>query len=96
MAANPHLAAAPVESGAPLDRAAAVAILVHGRTQSPDVMLELARRLALRGTHYVLPVADGASWYPGRYYDPQDALEPSLSHALDAYDAVVERLAEAG
>lgn len=89
---NPHLAAEPVRAGVPLAGASAVAVLCHGRDQGPETMEGLARRLDLDGVHYVLPVADGLTWYPGRYTDPVADNEPRLSQALEAYGAAVEGL----
>jgi phospholipase/carboxylesterase len=72
------------------------AILVHGRGHWPETMLDLAMRLALDDVHFVLPAAAGRSWYPARFIAPVAENEPWLSHALEAYDAAVGRLADAG
>jgi predicted esterase len=73
-----------------------VAILAHGRGAWPESMLDLAARLALDDVHFVALAAAGRTWYPERFTAPVAANEPWLSHALEAYDAVVERLAGAG
>jgi predicted esterase len=94
---NPHLAMPPVLAGAGLARAHTVAVLVHGRNQSEQVMLDVVRRLALPGVAYVLPIAAGLSWYPNRYFDPASAVEPHLQPALAAVTAAIEdATAEAG
>jgi phospholipase/carboxylesterase len=94
--ANPNLALAPVLAGVPLERAAAAGILVHGRDQDEQVMLDVVRRLALPDVAYVLPRAAGRSWYPGRYFDPPEVNEPDVGWALDAVDAVIEIVRGAG
>jgi predicted esterase len=87
---NPHLAAPPVTVGPPVAEARRVAVVVHGRSQDPGYMLEhLVARLDAPDVAFVLPVAAGNSWYPGRYFDPREALEPWLGHALEAVEAAI-------
>ena len=50
-------------------------------------MLDVATRLSLGDVAYVLPVAAGRSWYPGRYFDPLAVNQPWLGWALDACDS---------
>lgn len=83
-------------AGVPVADAAGAALLTHGREQGPETMLDLARRLALDDFHYLLPVAAGHSWYPGRFMERPEANEPMLSYALAAYGALVERLEREG
>jgi predicted esterase len=60
-------------------------------------MLEhLVERLAVPGIAYLLPVAAGRSWYPGRYFDPPAANDPWLSAALEACEATVQIAFQAG
>jgi len=94
---NPHLVDEPVHAGLPLQDARVAAVVVHGRDQDPAYMLEhLVERLGVPGIAYLLPVAAGRSWYPGRYFDPRAANEPWLSAALDACEATVQIALEAG
>jgi phospholipase/carboxylesterase len=93
---NPHLEAAPVTAGAPLEQAPVAAILVHGRDQGPEFMLELVERLALPEVAYLLPVASGRSWYPERFYVPIERNEPWLTHALLAFEDAFNRVRDAG
>ncbi len=93
---NPHLAHEIVRAGVALDEAVVAAVLVHGRDQDPAFMLELVDRLALDGVAYLLPEADGRTWYPGRYLAPIADNEPSLSHALEAYRSALAAIAAAG
>jgi predicted esterase len=84
-------------AGAALTTARRAVVVVHGRDQSPAYMLEhLVEPLGLPDTAYVLPGADGGSWYPGRYHDPKAANEPWLSAALDAIGTALRTLDEAG
>jgi phospholipase/carboxylesterase len=96
MAPNPHLAEPAVLAGAPLAQARAAGILVHGRDQGPEVMLDLAERVALPVIGYVLPVAAERSWYPGRFCERTEENEPWFSDSLAAIDAAVEQALAAG
>ena len=94
---NPHLAAPPVIVGRALARARRVAVLVHGRTQDPTYMLEhLVLPIDDPDVAYVLPAATGGSWYPGRYFEPRIVNEPELGHALEAAEAAIAALLDAG
>jgi phospholipase/carboxylesterase len=80
---------APVLAGVPLDIARTAALLVHGRDQDEREMLEVAARVGLPDVAYVLPVAAGRTWYPGRYFDPPSVNQPWLERALDVCDAAI-------
>ena len=87
---NPHLAAPPVTVGPPVAGARRVAVVVHGRDQDPEYMLEhLVARLEAPDVAFVLPAAADRSWYPARYFDPREANEPWLGHALAAVEAAI-------
>ena len=63
---------------------------MHGRDQDPAYMqASLVEPLGLDDVEYVMPAADGGSWYPGRYFDPVESLEPWLGDALAAVDDAV-------
>ncbi len=83
-------------AGAPLESARMAALLVHGRDQDERAMLEVAARLHLPDIAYLLPVAAGGSWYPGRYFDPLAVNRPWLGWALDACDAAIAHAHSAG
>ncbi|MFZ0040132.1 MAG: dienelactone hydrolase family protein [Solirubrobacteraceae bacterium] len=85
--ANPHLNVEPVLAGVALEQAGMIGVLVHGRDQDHEVMLDVVERMALPGVGYVLPVATGRSWYPGRYFDPVEDNQPDVDWALEAIEA---------
>ncbi|HEY1520853.1 MAG TPA: hypothetical protein VGF91_30800 [Solirubrobacteraceae bacterium] len=85
-----------VLGGAPLQSARMMALLVHGRDQDETAMLDVATRLRLGDVAYVLPLAPGRSWYPGRYFDPPAVNQPWLERALDACDSAIARAHRAG
>jgi phospholipase/carboxylesterase len=87
--ANPHLSIPPVFAGTSPSQARCVAVLVHGRNQDEQVMLDVVERLALPDIAYVLPIAAQRSWYPYRYFDPVADSEPDVRNALAAIEADV-------
>lgn len=93
---NPHLSRAPVAAGHPPVGARMACVLVHGRDQDEGVMLDVVQRLQLDDVAYLLPVAAGRSWYPGRYFDPVGENEPHLSWAIEACEAALATAHAAG
>lgn len=59
-------------------------MLLCGRDQGVDFMLDVVERIDLPDVAYVILEAAGRSWYPGRFSDPPEENEPWLSWALDA------------
>ena len=89
MTANPHLSTETATAGDP--GAAVAAVLMHGRDQDPEYMLdEVVERVGLDDrVAYVLPRAADRSWYPGRFHDPMEDNEPWLGWSLQAVEAAV-------
>jgi phospholipase/carboxylesterase len=86
--ANPHLTTDTLTAGNA--EAAVAAVLLHGRDQDPEWMLDVVRRIDLdEAVAYVLPRAADRSWYPGRFYDPMEDNEPCLGWSLRAIEAAV-------
>ena len=67
-------------------------VLVHGRDQDEEVMLDVVARLGLDDVAYVLPVSAERSWYPGRYFDPVSENEPHLSRAIESCEAALDQV----
>ncbi|KAA9005556.1 alpha/beta hydrolase [Histidinibacterium aquaticum] len=80
-------------AGAEPGAARAVAVLLHGRGQSPDFMREaVVGRLAVDGVHYLMPAAAGSSWYEAKAVDPlneetETQLRAALAQLEDALEA---------
>lgn len=88
VSANPHLTTETLTAGNA--DAAIAAVLLHGRDQDPEWMLDLARRIDLDdAVSYVVPRAADRSWYPGRFYDPMQDNEPWLGWSLQAIETAV-------
>jgi predicted esterase len=81
-------------AGVPLAEAEAACVLLHGRGQSPEVMLDLVvARMHSVGVHYVLPRAAGGTWYEARAVDPlTPRTRAQLAASLDQVSRDIEAL----
>lgn len=77
--------------GEPLARAQAVCVLVHGRGQTPEEMIgQVIEQVPVPGVAWVLPRADGKSWYKARAVDPlTEETRAQVAAALDVVSAAV-------
>ncbi|MBN4075823.1 dienelactone hydrolase family protein [Gammaproteobacteria bacterium AH-315-E17] len=66
--------------------------MLHGRTQSPQYMFDLADRIDLPQLSYVALHADNNSWYPEKFMEAIERNQPSLDFSIDAITAVIEKL----
>jgi phospholipase/carboxylesterase len=85
-----------VSSGAPLARARAAAILVHGRGSNAEDILGLADEFAQDDVAYLAPQAPGGSWYPYSFLAPLEQNEPHLSRALATLGEALDQVARQG
>jgi len=83
-------------AGAPLARAKAAAIMLHGRGASADGILSLAELLAQPDLAYLSPQAARRSWYPYSFLAPLADNEPWLSSALQVVGDLMDGLAQRG
>jgi phospholipase/carboxylesterase len=83
-------------AGAPLARARAVMIMLHGRGATAASILSLADVLDAPDIAYAAPHAPDGSWYPYSFLAPLEQNEPALSRALATVEALVHALAEEG
>lgn len=83
-------------SGAPLARAKAAMVLLHGRGASAENMLMLAEVFAQPDVACFAPQAPGGSWYPYSFLSPIDQNEPHLSRSLAAVGRLVQGLSDFG
>jgi predicted esterase len=79
---GPHGMDDVVAGGAPLAKAKAVVILVHGRGGTAESMLPLADAFGRNDIAYLAPQAAGQTWYPKSFLAPIEENEPNLSSAL--------------
>jgi phospholipase/carboxylesterase len=83
-------------AGAPLDRARAAVVLLHGRGGTAEDILSLGDALNAPDLAWLAPQAPGNTWYPLSFLAPIAQNEPALSRALATVGAVVGGAAEAG
>jgi predicted esterase len=93
---GPHQGQRVSEAGAPLDRAKAAVLLVHGRGATAESILTLAEEFARPDVAYLAPQAAGNTWYPYSFLAPIEQNEPGLSSGLQALRDVLRRIEQAG
>ncbi len=82
--------------GPALSDAAYVALVLHGRAQSPEYMRPAAERLAAAGVRCLLPEAAEKSWYPLGFLQPINANEPNFSASLARLTSMLDQLEREG
>lgn len=92
MPLNPHLGETVVRSSHIVRPGGSAAVLIHGRGQTPEFMLEVASRINLGDLPFVAPSAAGKSWYPNRFTDPLENNQPDLDWALERIRLAVNAL----
>ncbi len=93
---GPHQGQPILQSGAPLNRAQAAMIMIHGRGATAESILALADEFNQPDFAYLAPQAADGTWYPNRFIAPIESNEPWLSSALAAVDETVTRMTDAG
>jgi phospholipase/carboxylesterase len=83
-------------SGAPITRAKAAMILLHGRGASAESMLSFAEVFAEPDIACLAPQSPGGSWYPYSFLAPIDQNEPFLSRSLATVGKLVADLSAQG
>lgn len=96
MEADPHGDQPVGRAGDPLERAAAAAVLVHGRGARAESILSLSAELDVAGVAYLAPQARGNTWYPQSFLAPMEENEPGLSSGLKRLASLVGELEAAG
>lgn len=89
---NPHAALPAVTEGPAVAGESLVAILLHGRTQEPEFMLDQVRRMGLDDLSCIALPAAQNSWYPAGFMEPVAANQPYLDYAIARVDEVVAGL----
>jgi predicted esterase len=87
-----------LRGGAPLPRARAALLLIHGRGASAEDIYSLGEEVAhdLPGVALAAPQAAGGTWYPQRFLAPIEQNEPYLSSALGVLTTLVAGFAAGG
>lgn len=85
-----------VTRGAPLDRARAAVIMIHGRGASPASILELVPAIEQPGVAFLAPAATGGTWYPLGFMSPIEQNEPGISSGISVIHALIDEIVAAG
>ncbi len=93
---DPHAGQPVLCTGAALDSASAVIIMLHGRGSSAENILQLAGELEHPRFAYLAPQAAGNTWYPYTFLAPLTNNEPYLSSALAKVASVLSMVTAAG
>ena len=93
---DPHRSQPVYAAGAPLDKAKAAMLMVHGRGAAAQDILSLALELRHTDFAYLAPQAMGNVWYPHRFMEPIERNEPWLSSALAKLASVLAQISAAG
>ena len=93
---GPHQGQPVRTAGAPLTRARAAMVMLHGRGATPESILSLAPALDAPDFAYLAPQAGGDSWWPQSFLAPIPSNEPGISSAMAAVADVLRQTAAAG
>ena len=93
---GPHQGQPVRAAGAPLERARAAMVMVHGRGASAEDILTLAPELDRPDFAYLAPQAAGSAWYPYSFLAPIPQNEPGISSGMQALRDLLERVEAAG
>jgi predicted esterase len=96
MASDIHQGQPVLASGAPLENARAVMVMIHGRGADARSILSLSSDLAHPNAAYLAPQAKDGTWYPFRFIEPVEKNEPYLTSALNLIDSVIKHVNDAG
>jgi predicted esterase len=93
---HPHGGQRVLSTGQELSKAKAAMILLHGRGDSAEGILQLAQYFPNEDFAYIAPNAATQQWYPNRFIAPLESNEPWLSSALRVVGEVIDHVVEAG
>jgi len=96
MPQDPHRRQPVLAAGAPLAKARAAMLMVHGRGATANDILGLGLELRHPDVAYLAPQAAGNAWYPYRFMEPIERNQPWLSSALAKLEAVLAQIESAG
>lgn len=93
---HPHGGQRVLSVGQELDKAKAAMILLHGRGDSAEGILQIVPYFPHDDFVYIAPNAATQQWYPNRFTAPLESNEPYLSSALRKVGEVVDHVVQAG
>jgi phospholipase/carboxylesterase len=91
-----HTATHTITAGAPLEQAARVLLMIHGRGASARDILSLAQYFDTSSTHLIAPQATNHTWYPHSFLVDVSENEPWLSSAIALLKSLVGEVLAGG
>jgi predicted esterase len=87
-----------MRGGAPVAKARAALVLIHGRGASAEDIYSLGEEVSegIPGVALVAPQAAGNAWYPQRFLAPLTQNEPYLGSALGVVASLVDEMVAGG
>jgi len=85
-----------VRAGAPLEKAGAVLIMVHGRGAAPRNILDLVPAIGHPDAAYLAPAAAGGTWYPLSFMAPIEQNEPGITSGISVVHGLIAETLAAG
>jgi len=82
--------------GAPLYRAKAAMIMIHGRGATAQSMFLLADEFVQPDVHYRAPQAQNNTWYPYSFLQPKKNNQPGLSSGLQQIHNLLKQIQSGG
>jgi predicted esterase len=70
----------------------AVVILLHGHSQTPEDMGEIALGLDCANVRYILPRAPQTGWFPKSFLEPFEENQPQVNEAITHLSSVLEAI----
>lgn len=93
---GPHQGQRVVSTGTPLETASSAMIIVHGRGNTAESILELARAFPHPTMAYLAPQAANYTWYPLSFLAPIAQNEPGISSGIRVLADLVHQVEEVG
>ncbi|GAB3912503.1 dienelactone hydrolase family protein [Larkinella knui] len=81
-----------VTAGKPLEKAAKVMVMIHGRGAPARDILSLSNHIEDKEFAFIAPQASQSTWYPYSFLSPMEQNEPYLSSALQVLTSIRARL----
>src|SRR5437667_9746179 len=91
---GPHAGQHVLHAGAPIAKAHAAMLLVHGRGASAADIMTVGQELMHPDFAYLAPQAAGNAWYPNPFTVPIDSNEPHFSSAISVLEEVLANITE--
>ena len=79
-----------LEGGLPVEEAAKVMIMIHGRGADARSIMDMKDYLNLNNFALLAPQATSSTWYPYSFLSPVDSNEPWLSSAIHIVHSLID------